>query len=58
MTEALRPSLEDAMQIITEEEALDYIAKRGAAASYTRERRIQYAITVLESEFLPHISTT
>lgn len=32
MTEALRPSLEEAMMVITEEDALDYIAKRGSAA--------------------------
>jgi hypothetical protein len=32
MCEALRPSLEEAMSIITEDDALDYIAKRGAAA--------------------------
>jgi len=40
MSEALRPSLEEAMTVMTEEEALDYIARRGSAANYTRERRI------------------
>jgi DNA-directed RNA polymerase II subunit RPB2 len=30
MTEALRPSLEEAMAIMTEEDALDFIAKRGS----------------------------
>lgn len=58
MVESLRPSLEEAMGIMTEDEALDFIAKRGAAAQYTRDRRIAYAIMILESEFLPHISTT
>lgn len=31
MCEALRPSLEEAMTIMTEDDALDFIAKRGAA---------------------------
>ena len=43
MCEALRPSLEEAMTIMTEEDALDYIAMRGAASSYVKERRIIYA---------------
>jgi DNA-directed RNA polymerase II subunit RPB2 len=58
MCEALRPSLEEAMAVMTEEDALDFIAGRGAASSYTRERRIQYAQNILETECLPHISTT
>ena len=58
MTEALRPSLEEAMSVMTEEDALDYIARRGAAAEYARDKRIAYAIMILESEFLPHIATT
>jgi hypothetical protein len=40
MCEALRPSLEEAMTVMTEEDALDYIAGRGAASSYSREKRI------------------
>ena len=42
MSNALRPSLEDAMSVINEDDALDFIAKRGAASSYVRERRIQW----------------
>lgn len=34
MVEALKPSLEQAMQIMTEEEALDYISRRGAGSQY------------------------
>lgn len=57
MSAALRPSLEEAMTVITEEEALDYIARRGAASSYSKDKRIQYGLMILESEFLPHVST-
>ena len=32
MYEALRPSLEEAMMVMTEEDALDYIGRRGAAS--------------------------
>ncbi len=31
MCETLRPSLEEAMSIMTEDDALDYIARRGSA---------------------------
>lgn len=58
MCEALKPSLEQAMTIMTEEDALDYISKRGSGTQYSRETRIQYAAKILESEFLPHVSTT
>ena len=58
MKEALRPSLEIAKMIDTQEEALDYIAKRGAAQAYNKEKRIIYAKLLLESEFLAHVSTS
>ena len=56
MKEALRPSLELAKMIESQEDALDYIAKRGAAQAYTKDKRIVYAKLLLESEFLPHVS--
>lgn len=37
---------------------MDYIAKRGSAASYQREKRISYAMMILENEFLPHVAST
>lgn len=58
MSDALRPSLEEAMMTITEEDALDYIARRGSGAQYTKDKRVSYALMILESECLPHISTT
>lgn len=46
------------MTIMTEEEALDYISKRGSGTQYARDTRISYAARILENEFLPHVSTT
>jgi DNA-directed RNA polymerase II subunit RPB2 len=57
MREALRASLEEAKIIQSQEDALDYIAKRGIAQSYVKEKRIVYAKLLLETEFLPHVST-
>lgn len=56
MKEALRPSLELAKMVDSQEDALDYIAKRGQAQAYTKDKRIVYAKLLLESEFLPHVS--
>lgn len=57
MSDALRPSLEEAMKVITEDDALDYIGRRGSAPSYSKEKRVSYALMILESEMLPHVST-
>lgn len=57
MSDALRPSLEEAMICVTEEDALDHIAKRGSASQHSKEARIKYGLMILESEFLPHVST-
>ena len=57
MREALRPSLELAKIIESQEDALDFIAKRGHAQAYTKDKRIVYAKLLLETEFLPHVST-
>lgn len=56
MSEALRASLEESKLIDTQEEALDYIAKRGSAQAYIKENRLNYTKLLLESEFLPHVS--
>ena len=56
MKEALRASLEEAKIIQSQEDALDYIAKRGVAQQYIKEKRIVYAKLLLETEFLPHVS--
>jgi DNA-directed RNA polymerase II subunit RPB2 len=57
MGEALRASLEEAKIIDSQEEALDYIGKRGSAQAFIKENRLNYAKLLLESEFLPHVST-
>lgn len=57
MSEAFRPSLEKTMTVMTQDAALDYIAKRGSASSYDQRKRIQWAQSVLETDLLPHIST-
>ncbi len=53
----MRASLEEAKIIETQEEALDYIAKRGNAQAFIKENRLNYTRLILESEFLPHVST-
>eukprot|EP00898_Chlorokybus_atmophyticus_P001664 jgi/Chlat1/2499/Chrsp175S02370 len=55
MMELLRPSLEEAVVIQSQEVALDYIGKRGATVGVTREKRIRYARDVLQREMLPHV---
>jgi DNA-directed RNA polymerase II subunit RPB2 len=57
MSEAFRASLEKTMTVMTQDAALDYIAKRGSASSYDQRKRIQWAQSVLETDLLPHIST-
>jgi DNA-directed RNA polymerase II subunit RPB2 len=48
--------LEEAKTIQSQEDALDFIAKRGIATNYIKEKRIIYAKLILETEFLPHVS--
>ena len=55
MLEALRPSIEEAFPIQSQEVALDYIGKRGSTVGATREKRIAYARELLQKELLPHL---
>jgi DNA-directed RNA polymerase II subunit RPB2 len=57
MKKLLRPSLDEALPVRSQEVALDYIAKRGPTTGTTREGRIQYARELLQKELLPHIGT-
>ena len=70
MSEAFRPSLEEALPYTTQEECLDYIAQYGGALSMTeanhdgvdaeatrKARRIKFAQKVLKADLLPHISS-
>jgi DNA-directed RNA polymerase II subunit RPB2 len=56
MIDMLRASLEEVETIRTRDDALDYIAKRGPQAQHNLERRIKYALLLLEQDFLPHVS--
>lgn len=58
MLNACRLSIEDAASINTQDDALDYIAKRGPTIGATRDTRIQYARELLQKELLPHIGRT
>ena len=57
MIDMLRASLEEAQTIRTREDALDYIAKKSSGYGSNRDSRMRFALTLLESNFLPHIST-
>jgi DNA-directed RNA polymerase II subunit RPB2 len=53
----LRPSLEEAFEIQTQEVALDFIGRRGSAEGVSKNKRIQYTKEILQREMLPHVST-
>ena len=55
MMEALRPSIEEAQPINTQELALDYIGKRANQVGVPRAQRLQYARDILQKELLPHV---
>ncbi|XP_048594721.1 DNA-directed RNA polymerase II subunit 2-like isoform X2 [Brassica napus] len=55
MMELLRPSLEEAFVIQSQQVALDYIGKRGAPVGTSKEKRIKYARDILQKEMFPHI---
>ena len=57
LLELLRPSLEEAFVIQNQENALDFIGKRGAVEGVAKSKRIQYAKEILQREMLPHVST-
>lgn len=58
LLELLRPSLEEAFVIQTQDVALDFIGRRGSAEGVSRNKRIQYTKEILQREMLPHVSTT
>ena len=55
MLDALRPSIEEAFPVQSQETALDYIGKRAAAAGVARAERIAFARDILSRELLPHV---
>jgi DNA-directed RNA polymerase II subunit RPB2 len=58
MLEALRPSLEEAAPIQSQQVALDYIGKRCNTVGANRAARAKYAHDLLQKEMLPHVGTT
>ena len=58
LMECMRPSLEEAFVIQSQEVALDYIGKRGVKAGAQKDTRIKYARDILERHMLPHVATT
>ncbi|KDD76893.1 domain 6 of RNA polymerase Rpb2 [Helicosporidium sp. ATCC 50920] len=56
MLDALRPSIEEAFPIQSQEVALDYIGRRGSVVGATKEARVRYARELLQRELLPHVS--
>ncbi|KAJ3401560.1 DNA-dependent RNA polymerase II [Chytriomyces hyalinus] len=57
MLELLKPCIEEAFPIQTREVALDYIGRRGQSVGATKEKRIKYAMDILQKEMLPHVGT-
>ena len=57
MSEAFRPSLEDAMNYTSQEECLKHIAELGGPLSVniSRAKRIDWARRVLRDDMLPHV---
>eukprot|EP01026_Neomeris_dumetosa_P063826 TRINITY_DN6061_c1_g1_i3.p1 TRINITY_DN6061_c1_g1~~TRINITY_DN6061_c1_g1_i3.p1 ORF type:complete len:936 (+),score=118.87 TRINITY_DN6061_c1_g1_i3:123-2930(+) len=55
MLELLRPSIEEASPVRTQQVALDFIGKRGQMVGLTKEKRVTYAKDLLQKEMLPHI---
>eukprot|EP00889_Picochlorum_renovo_P003295 jgi/Picre1/30325/NNA_005689.t1 len=57
MLDALRPSIEEAIPIQSQEVALDFIGKRGSVVGATKDKRIAYARDLLQKELLPHLGS-
>jgi len=55
MLSALKPTLHEAHLVRRQDIALDYIGKRAAIVSLTKEKRIESARQILSRELLPHI---
>eukprot|EP00736_Rhodelphis_marinus_P003655 Rmarinus@m.16338 len=51
----MKPSLEEAALVQSQEVALDYIGRRGTTTGAKKEHRIQYARELLQKEMLPHV---
>ena len=55
MMDVFKASLEEASSIKTQQQALDYIGRRGKAVGASKEKRLRYAAEILQREMLPHV---
>jgi DNA-directed RNA polymerase II subunit RPB2 len=55
LEDALLPSVEEAQEVQTQEEALNFLGKRGTIMGAVREARVKYANDLLHRELLPHV---
>lgn len=55
MLAALKPSIEEAIVIQDQTNALDFIGKRGTPPGTPQDRRISFARMILQKEMLPHM---
>ena len=56
MMEMLRPSLEAAFSLPSQDQALDYIGRRGNSTGASQDKRILYAKDILQKKVLPHVA--
>lgn len=57
LLDLLKPSIEEAFPIQSQDVALNFIGTRALQPGVVREKRIEYAKNLLERQFLPHIGT-
>lgn len=55
MMELIKPSLDEAFVIQTQDVALNFIGSRGSKPGITMDKRIKYAKEILQKEMLPHV---
>ncbi|XP_030377156.1 DNA-directed RNA polymerase II subunit RPB2-like [Scaptodrosophila lebanonensis] len=56
--EALRPSIQDAFVVQSQEVALNFIGTRGVRPGVSKEKRLEFARKIVEKEVLPHVGIT
>ncbi len=56
MLEELRPSLAEAMDVMTPDQARDFIGRRATTTGASRSQRIAFTKDILQKQFLSHIS--
>uniref|UniRef100_A0A7S2WG72 DNA-directed RNA polymerase subunit beta n=2 Tax=Rhizochromulina marina TaxID=1034831 RepID=A0A7S2WG72_9STRA len=57
MMRKLRASIDEALIVQTQEDALNFIGMRGSAENVSRRERVNYAREILRKELLPHVGS-